>query len=480
MKLIDLFPNYYIENKEFDCKVRLNRNETISWLKTVNGFANAEGGVLFLGVEDKTFTLIGFNQKEADNEKLFFYNEIKNHMGIVPDYVIDSVPYKVNNSIRFIIKITIIEASKKPLIVRFNGMPMIYLRRDGFTNPASEEEIRNMVLSSSHPSFDEGTTNIDFDINNYSKYASFYKERKGIDLRMKDIESVRDSIKDGKISNGLYLFSNNYNGDRSKVVCSLYRGITRGDDAIIASNSFSGNLIDCYHFIDEFVKMRMNKGFIKLDDRRIDTFAYPKRALFEAIINALAHRDYLLDGTQINVDMFANRLVISSPGSIFEGQSSLTPTYDLLSFSSKRRNEIISGLFVLANAMEAKATGFEKIVEDYSLYDKKHQPFIYSKNNTFYIVLPDLTNENGIYLDEESIYVLGVINNPTRFDLSVLSFCYMTNRSIKEITNHLNISNSTYFKTNVIQNLINQSYLIETKTGNTFYYTTNVSKIKVR
>ena len=226
--------------------------------------------------------------------------------------------------------------------------------------------------------------------------------------------------------------------------------------------------------------MRMNKGFIKLDDRRIDTLAYPKRALFEAIINALAHRDYLLDGTQINVDMFANRVVIASPGSIFEGQSSLSPTYNLSSFSSKRRNEVISGLFVLAKAMDAKGTGFEKIIEDYSPYDKKHQPFIYSKNNTFYIVLPDLTNENGIYLDEESIYVLENIDNPTRFDLSVLSFCYLTNRSIKEITNHLNISNSSYFKTNVIQNLVSQSFLIETKIGNAFYYMTNTSKIKVR
>ena len=321
MKLIDLFPDYYIENKEFDCKARLNREDALSWLKTVNGFVNAEGGVLFLGVEDKTFTLIGFSQKEADSEKLFFYNEIKNHMSIVPDYVVESIPYHINNSVRFILKITIIEASKKPHIVRFNNMPMIYIRRDGFTSPASEEEIRNMVLTSDRPSFDESMTDVDFDINEYSKYASFYKERTDLDLKMKDLEAVKNSIKNGKISNGLYLFNDNYKDDRSKIVCSLYRGTTRGDDVIIASNSFSGNLIDCYCFIDEFIKMRMNKGFIKLDDRRIDTLAYPKRALFEAIINALAHRDYLLDGTQINVDMFANRLVIASPGSIFEGVS---------------------------------------------------------------------------------------------------------------------------------------------------------------
>ena len=224
----------------------------------------------------------------------------------------------------------------------------------------------------------------------------------------------------------------------------------------------------------------MNKGLVKMGDRRVDTYSYPERALFEAIINALAHRDYLLNGTQINVDMFKNRLVISSPGSIFEGQSDLSPTYDLASFSSKRRNEIISNIFVLTKAMEAKGTGFEKIVEDYAGYDKKHQPFIYSKNNTFHIVLPDLTDEDGLFLDQDSIYIIGTIANPTRFDLSVLSFCYMNTRSVKEITEHLNISNSTYFKTNVIQNLISQSFLNEFRFGNTNYYMTNNEKIKVK
>ena len=48
--------------------------------------------------------------------------------------------------------------------------------------------------------------------------------------------------------------------------------------------------------------------------------AYPARALFEGIINAIAHRDYFLDGTQIQVDMFKNRLEISSPGSFFKAR----------------------------------------------------------------------------------------------------------------------------------------------------------------
>ena len=215
MKLTDLFPNYYIENKEFECKGRLNRNDTLSWLKTVDGFSNCSGGTLFLGIEDKTFNLIGYDQKEADSEKLFFHNEISNHMNIAPTYIVELVPYEINNSTRFILKIKILEANKKPLMVRYNGMPMIFVRRDGFTNPATEEEIRMMILTSDHPSFDEGLTDIDFNIKDFSKLSLFYKERTGKELTMKDLESIKNNIVNGKISNGLYLFSDHNDGQKN-------------------------------------------------------------------------------------------------------------------------------------------------------------------------------------------------------------------------------------------------------------------------
>lgn len=479
MNLVDLFPNFYVENGAFDCKAKLNRENTLSWMKTVCGFSNAEGGTLFIGVEEESFKLIGFDQAEADKEKLFFYNEIRNHSSIVPSYKIEAIPYKINDAIRFILKIEIMESDKKPMIIKYDGMPMIFVRRDGFTNAATEEEIRMMILSSNHPSFDDAITDIDFNIDDFKKYREFYKERTGKDLILKELESI-NFVKNGKLTNGGYLFSDLYNGNKTKIVCSLYQGTTRGDNLVISSNTYSGNLIDSYYFMNDFIKSRMNHSFIKLDDRRIDQNSYPDRAIFEAIINALAHRDYLLDGTQINVDMFSNRLVISSPGSLFEGKSNLTPTYDLSSFSSKRRNEVICNAFIIAKAMEAKGTGFEKIAADYSQFDKKHQPFIYSKNNTFYITLPDLTNPNGVYMDEESIYVVGLIENPTRFDVSVLSFCYLNKRSIKEITEYLNLSNSSFFRNSVINNLVSQGFLTEFKEKNTTLYTTNIEKIKVR
>ena len=70
----------------------------------------------------------------------------------------------------------------------------------------------------------------------------------------------------------------------------------------------------------DFVNQRMNHSLIKLDNVRKNIDAYPQRALFEGIVNAIAHRDYFLDGTQIQVDMFKDRLEISSPGSFYRGE----------------------------------------------------------------------------------------------------------------------------------------------------------------
>ena len=72
MFLEDLLGGLQIENDQIECKSRLNREDVIGWLKTIAGFANAKGGIFYIGVEDKSNKLIGFDKKEADNERNYF------------------------------------------------------------------------------------------------------------------------------------------------------------------------------------------------------------------------------------------------------------------------------------------------------------------------------------------------------------------------------------------------------------------------
>ena len=48
MVLSDIYPNFIVENKEIECKARLDRENYLGWLKKVAGFADGNGGTFFL------------------------------------------------------------------------------------------------------------------------------------------------------------------------------------------------------------------------------------------------------------------------------------------------------------------------------------------------------------------------------------------------------------------------------------------------
>lgn len=473
MNLKDIYPNFIIEDNQFECKALLNREDTLGWMKTINGFANAKGGTLFIGVKDKSYDLVGFDSTHADKEKLFLFNTIQQHFSYTPTIVISLIPYQIHKEERYIIKAVVSESKIKPLFIVYDKMPMAFMRRNGYTNPATTEELRAMFTTSDIASYDTQKTSYDFKESDFTKLYAFYAERNdGKVLTKKELASIGFFDEDNKLAQGAYLFSDSYQGDETKVVCSSYKGLTKGDDKILSSNTFTGNLLSVYEYIWEFLQQRMNHGFLKTATGRIDIDAYPSRALFEAIINALAHRDYFLKGSQISVDLFVNRLSISSPGSLYNA-GELKPTYQFDSLISRRRNELLCSIFILCHAMEAKGTGFEKIKEDYKEENSSHQPFVFSRDNQFTIVLPDRTFESGVALSQEALTTLGSIQNESRFDLGILSFCYSEEKSIKEITEHLHISDSTFFRKNIIENLVKQNYLLESRVGHSKKYKSN-------
>ena len=479
MILEELFPAFIEENGEYECKVRLDREDVIGWLKTINGFANAHGGVLFLGVEDKTHKLIGFSMKELDAEKLFFYNTLNQHM---PSYsLIKAVPleYQVRESKRYILQIAVGESERKPVIVKYKGMPMIFMRRDGFTNPATEEEIRFMAISSAPAKYDEQVMDVPFSMDQFIKLGAFYQEQTGgKGLKEKDLAAIGFFDGDHRIKKGAYLFADACREENTSIVCNLFKGETRGDDMVLSTSKFKGNLIDGFHFIDDFLTLKMNHGFVKLPSGRVDVDAFPKRAVFEAIINALAHRDYYLDGTEISVDLFNNRVVISSPGSLYNARGDLK-TRNLSSIISRRRNELISSVFVLCHAMEAKGTGFEKIEEEYKGQDELHQPFVFTRNNQFCIVLPDITNPAGVEISDDSIYLIGEIQNGSKYDAKILSYCFASKKSAGEIAAHLKVSDSTFLRNALLGNLVEQHYLLLIDEGKTKRYLSNKDLVKM-
>ncbi|MDY2913020.1 MAG: ATP-binding protein [Candidatus Enteromonas sp.] len=476
MNLYEIDQEFSVEDTQYECKARLNRNDYLGWAKTVAGFANRHGGVLFVGVEDKTNRLIGFPLDEIDDEKQYFYRVLREHFSVLPEITCIHLPFEVREHTRYILKFIVSESESKPIILSDKGLPLIFMRRDGYTNGATIEEIYQMSLSSKRPRYDEQLTDIPYRREDFQDFFAFYKDRnEGREPTDKELESIGFFDSNGMLYQGAYMFSDHYEGNAATVVCSTFKGYTRGDEYVISSESYRFNFIRTYQMVEQYLEVRINHPFLKKENYRIDLESIPKRSIFEAMMNALAHRDYFLDGTQINVDLFVDRVVITSPGSFLGGED-IPATYALDAFPSRRRNKLICDILVFAKAMEAKGTGLEKISDDYKGCDAHHKPYLFSRNNQFTIVLPDLSYESGIRLSADRIVCLVPIENQSRFDLPVLSFCYGRNRSISEIAREVETSDSTYFRS-LLKNLVSQGLLISSKKGNATTYRTSETKV---
>ena len=479
MYLEELINDVSIENDKLECKAKLNRDNIIGWLKSIAGFANAEGGVFIIGAEDKTNKLIGFDKKAADNERNFFNNQVNEHLIPRPQMKISFLRYEINEKERFVVKVVIEESAVKPIVLKMNGVPSIFMRRDGFTNGATYEEIIDMSVKSKKTQYDVLVSDVKYDRKNFNDLMKFYTEHNnGKELKEKALKSLGFMDSDDNLLNGAVLFRDDYKGDKTAVQCSVFSGFNKGSERIITVNRFNGNITSSINYMMEFVDQRMNHGMVKLADKRINIDAYPKRALFEGIVNAVAHRDYYLDGTQIQVDMFKDRLEISSPGGFYKGEK-LGKTYDLSGIISKRRNELIAGLLVACNVMEAAGTGFDKIVEEYVKADEKHKPYIFSSSDHFTLVLPDLTYENGLENEDLPIISFVPVSNGTEYDEKILSFCFFKARKAAEIAKYLGISDSTYFRKHVLENLTINGYLEKSKISRAAYYKTNPEMVEI-
>ena len=479
MYLEEIIDDIQLESDKVECKSKLNREDIVGWLKTIAGFANAYGGDFYIGVEDKTNKLIGFDRTSADNERNYFNNQINEHLVPRPQMALSFIPYEINEKERYIIRVRVGESIVKPVILKYKNIPSIFMRRDGFTNGATYEEIIEMSVKSKNTQYDILTSDVKYDGTKFTMLREFYSSHNdGKVLPEKALQSMGFYDEEGFLANGALLFADDYQDKKTEVQCSVFSGFNKGSERIVTINRFRGNLIAVINYMMEFVTQRMNHSMIKLGDTRKNIDAYPQRALFEGVINAVAHRDYFLDGMQIQVDMFKDRLEISSPGSFYRGEK-LGKTYDLSGIISKRRNDLIASVLVSCNVMEAASTGFDKIMEEYKGQDESHRPYIYSSSDHFTLVLPDMTYMDGVGDSHLPVLTFVPVSNGTVYDDMVLSFCYYQAHKVSDIAEYLGISDSTYLRKQVLGNLEEQGYLEKSKASRAAYYKTNWDMVRV-
>lgn len=125
-----------------------------------------------------------------------------------------------------------------------------------------------------------------------------------------------------------------------------YRGSDRATGQSDATE-ISGPLDEQIRKVMKFVRENMKVSARKMPDR-VDMPEYSLKAVFEAVVNAVVHRDYSVSARRIRLSMFSDRMEISSPGELNNGW-----TVDDMSRYQFTRNEAIAGIFSL---MESTGT----------------------------------------------------------------------------------------------------------------------------
>ena len=139
-----------------------------------------------------------------------------------------------------------------------------------------------------------------------------------------------------------------------------FRGIDKMD--FLDNRQFNGNAFSLLASAERFLRNSIPVASRFESDRfeRIDEPLYPPLATREALANALCHRDYSIHGGSIGVAIYADRLEITSAGSLHFG---LTPENLFVSHESRPWNPLIAQTFHHCGIIEEWGTGTLKIVD---------------------------------------------------------------------------------------------------------------------
>lgn len=372
MKIRELYPDVISEDLNYEYKALLTPDNPIKWAKTIIGFANDDGGTIFVGVSNDG-EAFGINLEEIDKTKLLVSRINDRHIfpHVKISYMMRSVDAEAEH---FVLAVNVAPAES---VVRYREgdyNEKVFVKGDGNATQATPEEI--ISLSKRKYGVDNETSEIEYSEKDWSEYVELCKtyRRDGTAPTVKELQNEEIVSKHGYAKSGLLMFSDAYEKDDTMICCRLWKGKNKAG-VVLDSSRLKGSLARVFKETISFVERNTKSGWRKTENGgREEVRAYPKEAIREALVNAIAHRDYSIYGTQIDVDIYSDRVEIVSPGSWLLPKD--YNEYPVGSIPSIRRNSIIAACLDVANLMERGGTGFQTMIESYKDSPEDLQPVI--------------------------------------------------------------------------------------------------------
>lgn len=363
----------------YDFKQMLEEKRPKSWLKSVSAFANGVGGSLFFGVSDEG-EIVGLDDAQRVAELIS--EKIKEYMDPLPS--VELIP--IEDAGKCILELKVKAGTYTPYYYVGDGQRIAFERVGNESVPASAERMVQLVLRGSNQTFDSIVTSERIEDNSFSILVHDFEERTSQQWDKKYLYSFGLVTIEGQLTNAGMLFSDTCSLRQSRLFCTRWYGNEKGDTFNDAE--YKGNVLYLLRTAIDFIKSNTHSGWEKLPNGRKSNMEYAERAVFEALVNHFIHRDYTVIGGEVHVDIFDDRLMVTSPGGMYNG--GLIQDLDIQYVSSNRRNPVLADVMSQLEYMEKRGSGLEKICNSTRQlvgYTDKLMPKFVSDANQFTTIL---------------------------------------------------------------------------------------------
>jgi len=276
--------------------------------------------------------------------------------------------------------VTIRESDAKPV----QCSDGFFWRQGAVTQKLSRSEIRDFFRSEGSIRFDLSLCPKfhypqDFD---REKYDAWFRLR-GITGRPRT-EDVLVNIEAAEHAGGHLVFRNagvlffarnvRHFFNQAYITCLLAKGADKVH--VLDRKDFDGGIVADIEDAMRFIERNTRTAWRIEGLRREDVPEYPMKALREAVTNAVMHRDWFMEGANVFVEIYTDRIEISSPGGLPKGMK-----LSDLGRKSIRRNALIADLLHRITFIEKAGTGIKRMRDE--AHDQRCPAPIFEDNGFF-------------------------------------------------------------------------------------------------
>ncbi len=377
-------------NAEFKIRVPTKVKELA---EEVCSFANAAGGVVLLGIDDKNKIqgVVVVKKKRSAIQNAI--DQLNPHL-FCPFYLIEIEGKQIG-------VIEVPSGTQKP----YTLSGAIYVRQGPNSQKiTSVEQMRDFFQQADRIYLDEAICRMfsygdDFSIDFFKEFRLNAGFSSAVDNSqiIKNLKLIDD---DGLFKKGSVLFfgkSPENFFDKAVVRCIAFEGTVKTQ--IIDDKIWGGPLIYQYRQAMQWIKAKLNVRYkIEGGGPREEIWEIPETAFREAIINSLTHRDYYDKGGRITIEVFDDRVEITNPGGLV---SAISPSE--FGTKSHSRNPLIFGLFERIDMVEQIGSGISRIKEE---MEKAKLPVPVFKTDGIFTIVLKRYAEKGSEISSEKVLKL--------------------------------------------------------------------------